>query len=69
MGVPDDAELLRRLLGRGDDAARAEDRGAEAIRERREAAELGYGRVVNDDLEAAVTVIAGLIDDYRSASG
>jgi len=24
---------------------------------------------VNDDLEAAVTVIAGLIDDYRSASG
>ena len=67
--APDDAELLRRLLGRGDDAARAEDRVAEAVRERREAAELGYGRVVNEDLEAAVTVIAGLIDDYRSASG
>ena len=67
--APDDEEVVGRLVGRGDSVEQAEARVREAKRERGEAEQLGYLRVINDDLEAAVTVIAGLIDDYRSASG
>ena len=67
--APDDGELRRRLLGRGDGAERADARVAEAARERREADDLGYRRVVNDDLEATVELVAGLIHDHRASNG
>ena len=67
--TPDDVELRRRLLARGDDPERAGARVEEAARERREADELDYGRVVNDELEAAVDLVAGLIRDHRDSHG
>jgi guanylate kinase len=65
--TPDDVELRRRLLARGDDPERAGARVEEAARERREADELDYGRVVNDELEATVDLVAGLIRDHRDS--
>ncbi|MBT4677919.1 MAG: guanylate kinase [Acidimicrobiaceae bacterium] len=67
--VPDDVELRSRLLGRGDDAERADARVAEAARERLEADDLGYRRVLNDDLETTVDLVAGLIRDHRASNG
>lgn len=67
--APDDVELRSRLLGRGDDAERADARVAEAARERLEADDLGYRRVLNDDLEATVDLVAGLIRDHRASNG
>ena len=67
--APDDGELRRRLLGRGDGAERADARVAEAARERRAADDLGYRRVVNDDLEATVELVAGLIHGHRASNG
>ena len=67
--APDDIELRRRLMGRGDDPERADARVAEAARERREADELGYRRVVNDDLEVTVELVVGLIDGHRASQG
>ncbi|HCW00241.1 MAG TPA: guanylate kinase [Acidimicrobiales bacterium] len=66
--APDDAELRRRLLGRGDAPDRAEQRVVEAARERDEAEALGYRRVVNDVLEEAIVEIRDLIDAARSSS-
>jgi len=66
--APDDDELRRRLLGRGDGPDRAEQRIAEAGRERAEAEALGYQRVVNDDLEAAIAEVRGLVDAARAGA-
>ena len=63
--APDDEELRRRLLARGDSLSRADQRVAEAIRERAEADQLGYVRVVNDDLQGTVNEIQGLIEVAR----
>ncbi len=64
--APDDDELRRRLLGRGDDPTRADQRVAEAARERDEAARLGYEMVVNDDLEDTVAAVRRLVEAARS---
>ena len=63
--APDDDELRRRLLGRGDSAERADARIAEAARERAEAVALGYETVVNVDLDRAVAAIAGMLAERR----
>ena len=60
-----DDELRRRLIGRGDSRDRAEQRIAEAARERAEAGDLGYRRVANDDLETAIVEVRELIDAAR----
>ena len=49
--APSDAELYRRLVGRGDGADRAASRISEAARERVEAARIGYRMLVNDAIE------------------
>ena len=54
-----------RLIGRGESAQRAEERITQGERERRDAQRLGYRFVVNDELETAVTEIAGMIDRAR----
>ncbi|MDP6975040.1 MAG: hypothetical protein QF575_00580 [Acidimicrobiales bacterium] len=64
--APDEGELRRRLVDRGDPPDRVEDRIVEARRERAAAAELGYTTVVNDDLEQAVAEIAGLLASRRA---
>jgi len=66
--APDDDELRRRLIGRGDAPQRAEQRIAEASRERDEAGALGYRRVVNDDLETAIAEVRDLVDAARSGA-
>lgn len=66
--APDDAELRRRLLGRGDASDRADQRVIEAARERVEADDLGYRRVVNDVLEEAIAEIRDLIEVARTSS-
>ncbi len=63
--APDDDELRRRLIERGDGRERTERRIAEAARERAEANGLGYRRVVNDDLETAIVEVRELIDAAR----
>jgi guanylate kinase len=63
--APDDDELRRRLTGRGDGPERTDKRLAEAERERTEADELGYIRVVNGDLDLAITKVRGLIAAAR----
>ncbi len=63
--APDDDELRRRLLERGDSRERTEQRIAEAARERAEADDLGYRRVVNDDLETTIVEVRELIDVAR----
>ncbi|MBC8364775.1 MAG: guanylate kinase [Actinobacteria bacterium] len=64
--APDDEELRRRLLGRGEAPERTETRIAEAGRERAEAVALGYGTVVNDDLDRAVAEITAMLAERRS---
>jgi len=66
LDAPDDEELRRRLLGRGDSLGRADQRVAEAARERDDAARLGYETVVNDDLATTVTEVRRLVDAARS---
>ena len=63
--APDDDELRRRLMERGDSRERTEQRIAEAVRERAEADDLGYRRVVNDDLETTIVEVRELIDVAR----
>ena len=60
-----DATLRRRLLARGDSTERADERLAEASRERIEATSLGYRFVANEDLGSAVAVMAEMIASYR----
>ena len=60
-----DETLSQRLLSRGDSAQRVEERLVEAERERAEATSIGYRFVSNEDLEAAVTAIAGMIAGRR----
>ena len=64
--APSDDELRRRLIQRGDGRERAEQRIAEAARERAEAKGLGYRRVANDDLETAIVAVRALIDAARA---
>ncbi|MDP7352281.1 MAG: hypothetical protein QF739_05740 [Acidimicrobiales bacterium] len=64
--APDDEELRRRLLGRGEAPERTEARIVEAGRERAEAVAIGYETVVNDDLDRAVAVIAAMLAERRS---
>ena len=59
--APDDDELRRRLVDRGDGTERADTRIVEAMRERAEAADLGYTIVLNADLDRAVREVAALI--------
>jgi len=63
--APDDDELRRRLIERGDGSDRAEARLVEAERERTEAAELGYETIVNDDLNRAINEVSALIASRR----
>ena len=65
--APGDDELRRRLISRGDGPDRADQRVVEAVRERAEANELGYVRVVNDDLRLAIAEVRGLIENARAA--
>ena len=67
--APDDEELVGRLVSRGDSVEQAEARVREATRERGEAEQLGYLRVVNDDLDEAVARIASLIGEHRRSNG
>ena len=60
-----DAILRRRLLARGDSTERADERLAEADRERAEATSLGYRFIANEDLESAVAVMAEMIASCR----
>ena len=64
--APNDDELRRRLIERGDGRERAEQRIAEAARERAEAEDLGYRRVVNDNLDTAIVEVRDLIDVARA---
>ncbi|HJL83171.1 MAG TPA: hypothetical protein QGF43_04590 [Acidimicrobiales bacterium] len=59
--APDDDELRRRLVDRGDGTERADARIIEAMRERAEAVDLGYTIVLNADLDRAVREVAALI--------
>ena len=59
--APDDDELRRRLVDRGDGTERADARIVEAARERTEAAGLGYTTVINADLNRTVREVAALI--------
>lgn len=61
----DNQELRRRLSVRGDKPQRIEERLTEAIRERKEALELNYQVVINNDLSKAVTEITEIIDKAR----
>ena len=63
--APDDEELVGRLVGRGDSVEQAEARVREAKRERGEAEQLGYLRVINDDLDETVARITSLIGEHR----
>ena len=60
-----DATLRRRLLARGDSTERADERLAEADRERAEATSLGYRFIANEDLGSAVAVMARMIASHR----
>ena len=60
-----DATLRRRLLARGDSTERADERLAEADRERAEATSLGYRFIANEDLGSAVAVMAEMIASCR----
>ena len=60
-----DATLRRRLLARGDSTERADERLAEADRERAEATSLGYRFIANEDLGSAVAVMAEMIASHR----
>ena len=66
--APDDNELRRRLIERGDGRERAEQRISEAARERVEADDLGYRRVANDDLETAIVTVRELIEAARAGA-
>ena len=63
--APDDDELRRRLLGRGDPPERADQRVAEAERERDEAERLGYVLVVNDHLPDTVAEVRRMVEAAR----
>ena len=67
--APDDEELVGRLVGRGESVEQAETRVREATRERGEAEQLGYLRVINDNLDEAVARIASLIGEHRRSNG
>ena len=69
MDAPDDEELVGRLVGRGESVEQAETRVREATRERGEAEQLGYLRVINDNLDEAVARIASLIGEHRRSNG
>jgi len=60
-----DATLRQRLLARGDSTDQAEERLAEADRERAEATSLSYRFVANEDLPSTVAVVAELIAAHR----
>jgi guanylate kinase len=63
--APSRQEQRRRLEQRGDAPERVEQRLALADSEAAAAAELGMRRVVNDDLEAALAEVEGLIAARR----
>lgn len=62
---PSPEEQERRLRGRGDPEDIVQKRLAKAAEEAHAAAELGAIEVVNDDLDAAVREIAGIIGAHR----
>ena len=65
---PSREEQRRRLLGRGEDPAKAEERLDVADQERRLATELGAHEVVNDILDVAVDDVLDLIEAERLRS-
>ncbi len=64
--APSEAELKRRLEGRGDPADKIESRLAVAAAERAEAARLGATEIVNDDLDATVAAVRALVAATRA---
>jgi len=64
--APSVDEQQRRLRGRGDEEDKVRSRLAKANEEREHAQALAMTRVVNDDLDEAVTTIAALINERRS---
>lgn len=64
---PTMAELERRLRGRGDDEEHVRRRLALATIEVGEGHEIADHVIVNDDLDRAVSEVAGILDDYRSS--
>ncbi len=65
---PDRAELERRLRGRGDDEEHVRRRLELADAEVHGGREVADAVVVNDDLERAVSEVAGIVERYRSGS-
>jgi guanylate kinase len=65
--APSVEEQRQRLLRRGDSPEQAEARIREGDRERRDAKELGYRFVINDELERAVAEIRSAIEESRAS--
>lgn len=65
---PDEAELERRLRGRGDREEDVRRRLELAKIEVDEGAAIAHHIVVNDDLDGAVAEVAGILDRYRRGS-
>ncbi len=61
----EDSELRRRLAQRGDETDKIEERVIEAKRERKEAKDLNYQIILNDDLEKATKEIHEIISKAR----
>lgn len=61
----EDSELRRRLSGRGDESSEIEKRVLEAERERKEAKELNYKIILNDNLAKATKEIYEIICKAR----
>lgn len=62
---PSAEEQKRRLLGRGDDVAHAQNRLAVAAEEQAMGRNLGAIEIVNDDLDRTVEAVAAHIEDAR----
>jgi len=61
----EDPELRRRLSARGDESSEIDKRLLEAERERKEAKELNYQIILNNDLEKATKAINEIICKAR----
>lgn len=65
LDAPSEEEQAQRLRHRGDPEDKIRERLAAAARERAEGEALGAVRVVNDDLDATVARLLGIIDAAR----
>jgi guanylate kinase len=68
IAAPSPEELAARMRGRGDRAERVDERLAKALEETAAGEQLGAEMVVNQDLDATVREIEGLIAKARAGS-